>query len=286
MAYILVHTNPRNYSHPDANKDLSGVYKKGYIVEIRNDDRPTGKAEGLPTFVRVNVTNATKEEVEDMISTSFSETSIMQSWVRKMNWQTSAISVPLDAWNVTISTDNPGVTNKGLITRNMIENYITKWNGINIEFTNNSVTFDIAVYEAGGNDGALKSEGFWEFSEVDSLVISELSYDSETGEHRISVDYSALNIKPKTAEFRVIENRGDVVSHDEENSIIVFDINRIDVLNEFKEEVRQAAETVVSRRQFKFSESDVDTVIGNGGVQNLTLAQLENYIQNMLNENL
>ena len=35
MAEILVHVNHQDYSHVDTEKDEGGVYKRGYIVDIR-----------------------------------------------------------------------------------------------------------------------------------------------------------------------------------------------------------------------------------------------------------
>ena len=282
MAKILIHCNHQNYAHPDTTKDEQGVYKKGYIVEVRESGTPEGNREGLPRFVWANVTDATKQEVEDMISTAFGETSIMQSWVRKMNWQTSALSIPLDAWHVVLSTQNPGATNKGLITRAMAERFIEKWNGRNIEFSSGQVEFDIAIFEAQDNPGAIQSEGFWGVN-VSNVVFTEISYDSSTGEHQIEADYSALtNANPTNIENRVTENRGTIDSHDTENKVITFTISRVDVSNEFKEEVRNAVETIVYRRQFKIPEATVDNIISQGGSINITLEQLENYLENML----
>ena len=284
LSYLLIHCNFNNYTHSDPEKDARGVYKKGYIVEVRDDDQPTGSKEGLPRFIRVNITDATKVEVEAMIVSVFGETSIMQSWIRKMDWSAVQLSLQLDAWEVTIFTVNPGATLKGLITRDMVENFITKWNGINIETFGNTVVFDVCIYEAQGNQGAVRSEGFRCLANVSREVCNELSYNRGTGIHTIEADYSALAVSPDKVEDRVIEKGGEIISH--VGSVITFTIHRSNVLDEFKREVRESVEKTVYRRQFKIAESDVDTIIGLGGVRDVTLAQLQTYLINMLGEDL
>ena len=53
MAVLLVKAVDANHSNPV--KDARGCYKRGYIVEIRNDNCGFGTLEGLPTFWHIKI---------------------------------------------------------------------------------------------------------------------------------------------------------------------------------------------------------------------------------------
>jgi len=289
MAKILIKTNVHgngtvNYTHPDPVKDFAGVYKKGYPVTIRESSHTWGGKEVLPWFVSVNVTDATAAELEALIETNYGAGSrLAQSWVRKIAWTSSPISLPLDAWHLHVSADNANVSGVGALTQAMVENFITKWNGENITFAAGEVSFDIAVYEATAIPGALQSEGFWGVN-TSGIVFNEISYTEVGGIHEMTADYSgtAWASTPERAQ-RLVEEKGGVVASNTAG-VIEFTITRTDVLDVFKEEVREAVERTICRRQFRVSESLVDTITTAGGEIDVTLAQVETYILNRLDE--
>ena len=272
-----------NYTHSNPEKDRAGVYKVGYPVGMKEDGHAWGGKEVLPYFFVVKVTDATMSEVEAMIFSTFNERSINQSWVRKINWEVVNSDLSIDGWRLRILATNPGNSGLGAITNTMVENFITRWNGEIFSFATNEVIFDIAVYENLSVPGALQSEGFWGIN-TSSIIFNEISYIQAGGIHEITADYSATswNAKPDRVQSLVEQKNGVVNSNS--SGVINFTITRNNVLDEFKEEVRGAVENAVYRRQFRISETFADTIISEGGVREVTLAQVQGYLLNRLDD--
>lgn len=64
MAIFMIYD--RNNTHPDPVKDLRGCYKRGYIVQVFEDDTPL-VLPPAPPFVFVKVTGITKAQAEKYI---------------------------------------------------------------------------------------------------------------------------------------------------------------------------------------------------------------------------
>ena len=297
-----------NYTHPNAEKDRSGVYKKGYPVNIRDyPNNGWGYMECYPYFISVIVTDGDVADVEDMIATYFGGTSLIQSWQRQVDWSVVNSDLSIDGWRYKAEATNPGLTNLAGLTRDMIENYLNEWNATVFSASTNEVIFDSAIYEDNSqNPGALQSEGFWDF-DTSSIVFNETEYDSGTGEHTVTADYSAVQAlvdKPKRVEDKVTERGGSVISNT--LNVITFTINRTDVRDRFKESVNTKLRDVIYRRQFHISETTFDNIVATADVntvmhkytdgsdrgnrdhytKSITLAQLQSYLLNRLDESL
>jgi hypothetical protein len=288
-----------NYSTGDVKKDERGVYKKGYPVSIF--DAPythRGYKEGLPYFCAVNVTDASAAEVEAMIASTFSEKRLNQSWIRQIDFATVNNDLVIDGWRIRVFTTNPGFSNLAGITQSMVENYLTKWYASVFSTATNEVIFDVAIFEdAFNNPGAIQSEGFWGI--VPTFVFfNETSYVSETGIHTVEADYTASVFTSEQVQERVEERGGEVVS--DISSVITFTIDRVDVFKWFQQEVKEAIENTIYRRQFRVPETTVDYIIANGTqiivihprgsveyrVLDRTLVQVESFLINKLDEDL
>jgi hypothetical protein len=285
------------YEHPDPVKDKAGVYKKGYPVVIKPYPHPGwGYKEGYPYFVQIRVTDGDVSDVEALIASSFSETSIIQDWSRVIDFATVNNDPVIDGWRIRVFATNPGANNYAGVTQSMVENYLTKWNAEVFSATANEVQFDVAIYEDGSsNPGAIQSEGFWGIAPT-GVVFSEDTYDQGTGDHTVEADYSVTSFTADQVANRVAERGGTINSNT--GGIINFTINRTDVFQHFQEEVRQALDQIIYRRQFRVAESTVDTIVSTGikttvshskgdrdyYTLEVTLAQLETYLLNRLDE--
>ena len=307
---ILIRTNVHSggrvdYEHPDPDKDKRGVYKKGYPVSMFDAPRVhRGFKEGLPYSCFVNVTDASVAEVDAMIVSAFSETSLNQDWTRKIDFATVTNNASIDGWRIRVFATNPGANNFAGITQAMVENYLNKWNGVVFSTATNEVVFDIAIYEDSVPDpGALQSEGFWGVVPT-GILFTENSYVEGTGVHEVEADYSGSAFSSDQVQRR-IEERGGVVSSNTAG-VATFTINRTDVFQWFQQEVTEALAQTMYRRQFRIPEATVDTIIATGTqilidhyydeeqtqfrgqveyrVLDRTLAQVEAFLINRLDE--
>lgn len=288
MAEILIHCNPSNYSHTDPEKDKASVFKKGYVVDIKETGFQWGTKETTPLFAKVIITDGSVSDVQLMISSIFGGASITSEWSKRLNWSVVGNDLTIDGHRVRLIIDNPGATNVAAVTRTQVESYLNNWNAEIFSASTNEVIFDIAIFEDDNNNpGALQSKKFWDLNSVDNLNFTEIYYNSGPGDHRISCNYSnysSFGVNSSQVAARVSMRGGIIVSNDSE--LIIFDINRNDVFNVFKEEVRQLLEKSIYKRQFRISEALVDTIMSGGGSVNATLAQLQNYIINQVDEDL
>ena len=307
---ILIRTDAHsggrvNYTHPDPEKDRSGVYKKGYPSSMFDAPRiHRGFMEGLPYACYINVTDATVAEVNAMIVSTFGGTSLNQSWDRIIDFATVNNNVTIDGWRIKVFATNPGASNLAGITREMVENYLNKWNAIVFSVAKNEVIFDVAVFEDGSQvPGALQSEGFWGVVPT-NVVFTENSYVEGTGVHEIEADYSGSTFEADKIQGR-IESRGGVVSSNTAG-VATFTINRTDVFQWFQGGVRRLLERIIYCKQFRIPETTVDIIIATGTpifidhyrdeaqtqfrgtveyrVLDRTLAQVEAFLLNRLDE--
>jgi len=286
-----------NYTHSDPDKDKRGVYKKGYPVIVKEYPHSGwGYMEGHPYFVQARVTDGDVADVEAMIASTFSGNSMIQDWTRLIDFATVNNDIPIDGWRVNVFATNPGANDFAGVTQVMVENYLTKWNASVVQAIVNEVRFDVAIYEDSVPDpGAIQSEGFWGVVPTD-VLFNETSYVEGTGVHTVEADYSGSSFDADQVEKRVI-NRGGIVSSNTAG-VITFNINRTDVFQWFQQELREVLEQTMYRRQFRVLETTVDLIVSTGTkttvshlkgdrdyyTLEVTLAQLENYIVNRLDE--
>jgi hypothetical protein len=270
MALLLIYD--KDNQHGDPEKEYRGCWKKGYVVEVFEDDKPYVNPPAEP-FVILEVTGVTKVQAEQY----------MASWTRAVDYAVIARNVSLDGWRLEIKSTNPNVSGKGHITREMVEGFIQRWNGSVVAFVNNGVWFDISIYLAA------TSEKFWGRN-VSPIVFSETSYNKTTGVHRLSANYGAVAVpKGMTLDkfeeqfaHAVTEHGGTVASNS--GGVIVFDLNRDTVINALRDDVKEAVQHVVCRRQRYLDPAFVDTIIANGRVMTATAAQVLGYVRDRLVE--
>ncbi len=258
---IVFTTNWRNRNPADGPK----VWIKGYPVDMKDTPCVWGGRVTLPRFVIARVTDANLGDIQSMISSNFGERSLTQEWRNNLDWSVVNYVSTLDGYRLNLFTTNPGLTNKAAVTRNQVEIFLNRWNANVVSFTTNSVTFDVGVYNA------IISEGFWDIINVGQVIFNETNYDESIHTHRVTADYSALDIKPLLLRQLAVRRRADIISNVDQ--IVTMDITRNDVVAVFKRDVKIKVEKNIYKRQFRISESTVDNIISQGGVIEATLAQ-------------
>ena len=257
-------------------------------------------------FCAINVTDASAAEVNEMIVSAFSGTNIQQRWKRKIDFATVNNNPVIDGWRIRVFTTNPGFSNRAGITRDMVENYLTKWNAQVFSAAMNEVVFDVAIFkDSGNNPGALQSMEFWGVAPI-AVFFNETAYNSGTGIHTIEVNYGASIYTSKQVQNRIEQRDGIVLSNTA--GVVTFTISRTAVFKWFQQEVKSRLDKGIYRRQFRIPETIVDTIIATGTqhiidhywdeartqfkgtveyrVLDVTLAQVQAFIINRLDEDL
>jgi hypothetical protein len=192
-----------------------------------------------------------------------------------------ATKVRLDVLSSTPSTDthtirvsavgfNPN-SGEGKLTRAKVEGFLLAWGATGVSVADNAVTFDIRIIDA------ITSTRFWGELELDGVSFSEQGYTPTTGTHRISLDYSGKvfeSAKERTACVRKVQENATLVSHDPAARVIVLDVRRATVRDEFMEEVKRKSEgTILRRRRFRISESLMAEAEAAGGILSIDSAK-------------
>ncbi len=266
MAEILV--KAVDATNPDATLDRQGCYKRGDPVLVKDDGHTWGALETLPTFVRINVSDATAAEVEQY----------MKQWQLSYSLAVISQDLVLDQFRLRITANDFNTTsNEGKVTRNQIESYLNGWGAAVVTVADNAVTFDIAILDA------LKSSRFWSQQIVDRITISEQSYTQITGQHRLSINYSTLLVTlvgqgntAAQARARILQEvtkrKGALISNSNQTNTAVIDFGRDDVHDRFNADVAQR-KTAIARRMFRFDSATMDAAELAGGVLVMTKLQ-------------
>ena len=253
-AYLLVRAN--NLFGPFIEGETPPIIDpKGGVIEARMQADGQGSAEKLPTFVRINC-NLALETVENY----------QKSWNKSADWSVVSNDAAVDSYRLSIKANNPGA-GQGNITSAEIDRFLSDWNFSVFSESVNEVVVDISVY------AALTSRGFWG-DIADIAIFSELNYNPATGVHQIQADYSSLTRAASKWIDQNIRNRGGVIiSHT--GKIVVFEMDRADVVAKLKTELQQITNQPVLKRRYQLSAGIVDQAIAAGGELTLTPTELQ-----------
>lgn len=279
---ILIHRNKNNYNHVDSEKNKSGVYKKGYLIIAKDVPCVWGSFEKFDhgKFVIVRVTNATADEINNYI----------KEWELEVDHKHVASDLSIDGHRYKLFATNPGVSLRGVITRDKAEKYLDNWNVKIHSVANNEITMDIIILNM------LRSKGFWDEPEtLQGLTATEISYDQSSGEHQIEINWSNFipnfprNKVATKLQNLIVKRGGSIISANLENQSGVFSITRNNVLQWFKQDIYQTIKknNILYRRQFYLAENVVDQLVTysnnhNGEPYVVTKAQLANYVNSFL----
>jgi hypothetical protein len=272
---LLIRTNDTYAIPGNVTEDWSGVFKTGYIVEARPDSWTPGGKEVIPKFVALRITDAEETDVVNYLS----------QWKINLDYEVVNNDTTIDGWRLRVYAITPGVSGRGGITRDKVENFLNEWNASVFTFGTNSVTFDVAIYSDGTNPGAIQSNGFWGFNTT-LINFAETSYNEVSGEHIVEADYSALTqVDPAKVERIVIGRLGSILTHNTAGKIITFSIMRADVRSIFQNTVKRAVEKVVYGRRYYIDPTWTRDIRDNySGYREITLAELLAQIGDKVND--
>ena len=243
---------------------------KGDLVEVLDDGKYAGTNvepsspswEGI--HVIVNVPEITKEEAR----------AYNNALKHLIAWEVVASTD--EGWRLRVWDNNPGTLTN--ITREQVEDFITRFNGVVQSFSAGSVVFDIGVY------GAATSNGFW-LRDVSPITFSEVTHNA-AGYKIQAILPSAWTDTPEKrqqVQLRLTSQNCTIFSFDIPSSTVVFDIPRDEAIKEFKEQIRDHLENrIIRRSHFYITPTEIDTIIANGGEVTITKATLLANIKNKL----
>ena len=234
-------------------------HSKGDIVEIRATGTPFGGLEP-DSFVLVEVPDIPMVDYEHCNG----------AWNTILDYEVVNQNLALDGFRLKVCSTTQSVSELGGITKDQVETYLNSWGANVLSFALNEVVFDFGIY------AGVISQAFWEIL-ISSVVCTEISYNQDTGTHRIQADYSALGNNPTYVERYVRGKQATIVSHAEK--IIVFDISRSVVLAAFKQDIKEKAEKMIKRRRYYVTHAVVDFIVSLGGVLTITETELLAYIK-------
>jgi len=262
-----------DYVHANPEKDRSGVYKKGYIIECRNDNSPIGGME-LNKFAFTQITGLAKEDFYQYCV----------PWEFIIDYEVITSDPVIGGFRIKVFSTKTSITdqavNNGFLTREMVENYLINWGAIVRTIALNDVRFDISVFLIG------TSNGFWGV-DVSGVNFIELKWNPGLKVDKISADYSGTVYTSEQVERVIIKRGGTVISN--ANGIVTYEIEQTDVLQRFKDDIAEKVRKVFYRRQYYITSGAVDAIINYMSTHpsealEISLGDFNTYLRNRLDE--
>jgi len=242
--------------------------RKGSFSVIRDQPWNWGHMEALPDYVQLVITDASRAQVSEYT----------RGWMTEYDYEVINHNVALDGYRIRLWSKYPNVSGQNVITKTQVENYLEGWNGIFQSASANEVVFDFGIYQCA------ISANFWG-EWVLNVGFTEVSYDQGTGVHVIDADYSALaQAEPSRVEGVVLGVGAEIISHDLENKIIRFSVDRSLVTSKLKADIHDVLSKRFEMRRYLIMESTVDAMIAQGGRVEKTKAEVLTYMRDRLTE--
>ena len=263
MCEILIKV--RDYVNADPVKDRRGVHKKGDIINLKPDgwsDHPNWAQSAYPyanggKFVLVKVPGLAVETALNY----------RNEWRDNFAYEIINANAQQGRYTVRVYEINAGASNQNGLTAAKIELFLTGWGCTDIAFTTNSCEFTFSLWNA------VRSPEFWNVQLIGTKAIFELiSYSAATGIGRVQATITDEAITPRQVEYKITERGGTIISS--EWPEVVFEIERSNILQRFRDDVKRKAEQTYMRHRYAVSAAEVDAIIAAGGVMTITQAQL------------
>ena len=236
------------------NPDPVGNPLRGMPVVVQPDGHTWGNCEVPPEYVIIKLPGVSPDAVIEHT----------RPWTTRLSFDILDSVPATDTHTIKVSAVdfNPG-SGVGKITRAKVESFLTGWGATDISASDNAVTFTVSILDA------IRSPRFWAGLDRSGMTLTELDYSPASGTHRVSIDYSGRvfeSSKERTAVIKKIRENATIVSHDPDARVVVLDILRSTVRDEFMEEVRRKTErNILRRRRFRISEALVSAAESAGG---------------------
>ena len=253
----------------DPKLDRQGCRKRGYVVAHFLSPHQWGNLECLPTFVviKCDLQSSDLEAYEGL----------RKAWRDDFAYEVLSSNAQQGRYTVRVYEQNAGASNQNGLTAAKVERFLEGWGCTNISFTTNSCTFTFSLWNA------VRSPKFWNVPLIGTKATFDLvSYNATSGIGRVQVTITDENIKVQEVKQRIEERGGTIISAD--YPVGVFEIERSDILQRFRDDVKHKAENVYMMQQHRINEATMDAAVAAGGTLTLTRAQLLAAIRDMAAE--
>lgn len=264
MAEILIHAI--DHTHDDPDTDRRGCHKKGDIANIKSDGwsaHPNWAQTQYPhsrsgLFVLVKVPGLS---VEDAIA-------YRGPWQDAIAYEVLSANATQGTYSVRVTESNPGASGANAMSAAKIQRFLSGWGCTDITFSPNACTFTFNLWNA------VRSSHFWGVPLIGSAAqFALISYSGATGIGRIQVTILDLTLRMKGVLSLIDERGGTLVTN--AYPVLTFDIERADILQRFREDVKQKAERVYQRHRWAVASASVDAIIAVGGIITRTPSQMQ-----------
>lgn len=262
-AYLLIRLVQRG----DTTDPLNNI--PGYPTTAEAFNQYGGK-QVLPKYGQIVITDATVAEVRNYCV----------PWNREIDFDILSQDLASDTFTLKAFVKPEFVSQSGVnsLTREQVENYLTKWNATVQSIAANSVTFTAVIAEVIG------SNGFWDM-DVSGGIFNELAYLPATGLHTIRLTYSGIpGANQNNVAARIVERGCTVTANNPAQSRMTFTCNRQTVYNQFKADVKAKTDGMFTRRKWRVTQSAIDAIIAAGGSLELTRDQVLDFWRSMLSD--
>jgi hypothetical protein len=264
----------KNNVRVDPDKDRQGSYKKGYPVSIK----PDGWYEGNPNWAQSTYADKTKWFVVDVTDATVEELqTYIRDWKDSFDYEILSATPATGRYTVRVFETNVSTSGLNTMTQAKVGSFLNRWRCSNISATTNSVQFDFSLWDA------VRSEGFWELNLLIQYPIEFVlvSYSATTGIGEIRATVP-IALRPEIVTRRIIDRGGTIISAI--HPVYVFEIERSDILQKFRADVKMWAERIYKRRQFYLTEAQADAIHAMGGYIQRTKGQLLAELRNGLDD--
>lgn len=243
-------------------------FQPGWPVAVRAQSQYGGK-QVLPNFGQIVISDATVKQVED---------AYMIPWHRAIDWEFVSHDWPTDTHALRVfASGGLSASMKGAITRDEVEQFLTRWGAEILDIAPNEVRFAASV------TAAIKSDGFWGRSVPDN-VLTETAYNQSTGVHTMRLDYGTLPLSVEQLASIVTENGCTITNHKPAQKWAAFTCGRDNVFSQFKLSVKEALDGQFSLRRWRLPAAAIQAIIDAGGSLEATKAQVMDVIKNRLDD--
>lgn len=262
---LLIHRNKNNYSHSDIEKDRRSVYKKGYIVLVRDYPHSGwGKEEKFEAgnFITVIITDINSFDLEEYT----------KSWEIEIDYNIVDSNLNNEVFIVDIFSTNSGLNNYGELTLTKIKNFLDKWNVNIINVSRNKITVNINIYEL------LLSNSFWDYDDdLSNIIIEETEYIRSKGNHTFNINWQNFrtdildrNKIAKKISDVLLKRGAKILNSNLLEQTGSFLINRSSILHSFKMNLYNNIKkyNLIYRRKYYLENNIIDFLVNYYNINN------------------